>query len=109
MEAPTVDKALTGLDFDCGISDGLFLDNKTILVAGDNGTVELVKLCFSDEDDPKSSFFYLEKTHSVHEHDDLITGLCLEKDKLITCSYDKSLVLLGTIHKPRGQKWTKIG
>ena len=45
-----------------------------IIVAGDGGAVEQVKLSFSEEDDPQSSFFYLDRIHSAQEHDDIITG-----------------------------------
>ena len=43
-------------------------------MAGDGGAVEQVKLSFSEEDDPQSSFFYLDRIHSAQEHDDIITG-----------------------------------
>ena len=93
-EAPSVEKALTGVDFDNGLVDGFFLDNKTIIVALDNGGIETVKLSFSDENTAENSFFYLERCKSVEEHDDLITGLVSTPDKLITASYDKSFVQL---------------
>lgn len=95
-EAPSVEKALTGVDFDNGLVDGFFLDEKNIIVAGDGGAVEQVKLSFSEEDDPQSSFFYLDRIHSAQEHDDIITGIVLtaDKSKLVTASYDKSIVVL---------------
>ena len=46
-------------------------------MAGDGGAVEQVKLSFSEEDDPQSSFFYLDRIHSAQEHDDIITGKVL--------------------------------
>ena len=45
-DAPSVEKSLTGVDFDNGLVEGFFLDNKTIIVALDNGGVETVKLSF---------------------------------------------------------------
>jgi len=95
-EAPSVEKALTGVDFDNGLVDGFFLDEKNIIVAGDGGAVEQVMLSFSEEDDPNSSFFYLDRIHSAQEHDDIITGIVLtaDKSKLVTASYDKSFVVL---------------
>ena len=85
---------MTGVDFDNGLVEGFFLDNKTMIVALDNGGVETVKLSFSDEDTLENSFFYLERCRSVQEHDDLITSLVSSPDKLITCSYDRSVVVL---------------
>lgn len=93
-DAPSVEKSLTGVDFDNGLVEGFFLDNKTMIVALDNGGVETVKLSFSDEDTLENSFFYLERCRSVQEHDDLITSLVSSPDKLITCSYDRSVVVL---------------
>ena len=93
-DAPSVEKALTGVDFDNGLVEGFFLDNKNIIVALDSGAVETVKLSFSDEGSPENSFFYLERSRSVQEHDDLITSLVATPDKLLTCSYDRSIVLL---------------
>ena len=49
---------------------------------------------FSDEGTSENSFFYLERCRSVQEHDDLITSLVPSPDKLITCSYDRSVVVL---------------
>ena len=58
--------------------------------------MEQVMLSFSEEDDPNSSFFYLDRIHSAQEHDDIITGIVLtaDKSKLVTASYDKSFVVL---------------
>ena len=93
-EAPSVEKALTGVDFDNGLVDGFFIDDKSIIVACDNGAVEQVRLSFSDESDPAASYFFLERTASAHEHDDLITGLVMADEKYITASYDRSIVVL---------------
>ena len=93
-EAPSVEKSLTGVDFDNGLVDGFFIDNKNLVVALDNGGIETVRLSFSDENTEANSFFYLERSRSVQEHDDLITGLVATPDKLITASYDRSFVQL---------------
>ena len=93
-EAPSVEKSLTGVDFDNGLVDGFFIDNKNIIVALDNGGLETVRLSFSDENTEENSFFYLERSRSVQEHDDLITGLVATPDKFITASYDRSFVQL---------------
>lgn len=65
-------------------------------MAGDNGGVEQVRLTFSEEDDPSTSFFYLQRIHSIQEHDDLITGIVMtaDKSKVVTASYDRTIVVL---------------
>ena len=57
-------------------------------MAEDNGAVDQVRLTFSEEEDPSSSFFYFDRIHSVLEHDDIITGIVLtaDKSKLVTVS-----------------------
>jgi len=95
-EAPSVQKALTGVDFDNGLVDGFFLDERNLIVAEDNGAVEQVRLSFSEDEDPSSSFYYFDRIHSVHEHDDIITGMVLtaDKSKLVTVSYDRAILVL---------------
>ena len=75
------------------------------MVATDNGSVEQVKLSFSPESEPSSSFFYLDRIHSAQEHDDLITGLVSTPDKLITSSYDKCIVVLEKETLKLGMYW----
>ena len=67
-------------------------------MAGDNGGVEQVRLSFNCEEEPSASFFYLERLLSMQEHDDLISSICKSQDgsKIITCSYDRSIVVSET-------------
>jgi len=119
-EPPNVEKALTGVETDQGIVDGRFVSKNRLIVALDNGCVEQISLTFSDEPlpvahvagqapaagDPSAaapaaaanpaSFFYLERQHSVQEHDDIISGMDVTADgkTLVTASYDKCVVSL---------------
>merc|ERR1712001_739633 len=95
-EAPSVEKALTGVDFDNGLIDGFFVNSKNIIVAEDNGCVEQVRLSYSNEE--SASFFYLERLKSVTEHDDLISSIVKTQDssQIITSSYDNTIVVSET-------------
>ena len=61
-----------------------------ILVALDNGSIELLTLAFNN-DDPAKSYHFLERLKTIQEHDDIITGMTLTSDgtKVVTSSYDK--------------------
>ena len=70
-----------------------------MLVALDDGSLQHVSLSFSDEGQDlsgKGSFFFLETKAASQEHDDIITGLDITRDgsKVITSSYDKTVVIL---------------
>ena len=66
-----------------------------MLVACDDGTLHYVALSFSDEGD-QTSFFFLETKAASQEHEDIITALDISLDgtKVMTSSYDKTVVVL---------------
>jgi hypothetical protein len=61
-----------------------------VLVALDNGSLELLSLSFNN-DDPEKPYHFLERLKTIQEHDDIITGMTLTCDgtKVVTSSYDK--------------------
>jgi len=100
-DAPSVGKALTGVDCDSGCVDGKFIGDKkkNMLVACDDGSLHHVALSFSDEGEKsggQDSFFFLETKAGSQEHEDIITGLDISQDgsKVITSSYDRTVVVL---------------
>nr|ACO11266.1 Methylosome protein 50 [Caligus rogercresseyi] len=67
-----------------GVSEGLFLQKDSVLLALDSGALETLLL----QEGP-----YFERISVVLEHDDLITGLTRSPDRIMTSSYDKSIVI----------------
>ena len=71
-----------------------------MVVACDDGSLQHVALSFSDEgeDHEEQSFFFLEIKAGSQEHEDIITGLDISQDgsKVITSSYDRTVVILDT-------------
>nr|ACO14939.1 Methylosome protein 50 [Caligus clemensi] len=70
------------LECEDGVSDGLFLSPTHMILALDSGSIDSIQLGS-----------YMERTTSITEHDDLISGLTRSPDKLITSSYDKTIVV----------------
>ena len=65
-----------------------------MLVACDDGSLHYVSLSFSDEG--QGSFFFLETKAASQEHEDIITAIDISQDgtKVMTSSYDKTVVVL---------------
>lgn len=59
-DAPSVQKALTGVDCDSGCVDGKFIGDRTknMLVACDDGSLHHISLSFSDEGEEESFFLF---------------------------------------------------
>ena len=68
-----------------------------MLAALDNGSLDCYVLSYSAEEDDAASFHFLERTNTVSEHDDVITGMCAagpDGASVVTASHDRAVVVM---------------
>ncbi|PNF41240.1 hypothetical protein B7P43_G01506 [Cryptotermes secundus] len=75
--APDVEKCLTGIECETGITDGKFLeDNNKVIIGEDSGVVQVLGLSES----PGEHTFHFESLSSVCEHDDSVLSVSVFSD-----------------------------
>lgn len=88
--APHVDKCLTGIECETGVTDGKFLEDKQKIIIGeDSGVVQVLGL--SESADEHS--FHFESLNSVCEHDDsvLSVSVFLDRKRAVTGGLDMNI------------------
>ncbi|KAJ9587386.1 hypothetical protein L9F63_019087 [Diploptera punctata] len=89
--APDVEKCLTGIECETGVTDGKFLEDKQKIFTDikDSGTVQILGLSESSDEHT----FHFESLNSVCEHDDSVLSVSVFPDKTqaVTGSSDTNI------------------
>ncbi|XP_069686307.1 methylosome protein WDR77-like [Periplaneta americana] len=76
--APDVEKCLTGIECETGVTDGKFLEDKQKIIVGeDSGVVQILGVSESADEHT----FHFESLNSVCEHDDTVLSVSVFSDK----------------------------